>query len=348
LDAGQVVDEFHAFLRPILPVGTSEGVHGYSDAFLSVHGEEPQDVLSHFLAWLNTSVLVGHNVSFDVGILKSQTTRLKIPLPVLHTFDTLDIAHRFLNLKQYRLSKVAKHLGLNFQPTHQAQDDTRCTAELLLKMLPTLRRDSRLRRSLVNKNMTVFKPLADLVERWRKQAFRIRPTELLKLVLGDSGLEDYYADKGTRQANLEQLQRVFDVQDDPQLHPWAALQEIIKFTALARNIDFLSNTDNRTPIITIHQAKGLEFDTVFIAGVVEGEIPSYHSTQGQGLEEEKRVFYVAMTRARQRLYLTGHRQNSRGFKTNPSRFMRMLGEVMIVRRFSELSRYSNGSQGMRP
>jgi len=256
MNAGVISDEFHAFLHPTIPVGDSESVHGYSDVFLGEHGEEPIDVICRFLEWIHTPILVGHNVSFDLSILRSQATRLGLNIPDLRTFDTLDLAHRFLDLKQYRLSDVAKHLGLNQEPNHHAIDDVRATAGVLTALLPVVRRDSRLRRSLVARHGEAFNPLAKLIEGWRKESLTLRPSGLLAKVLSDSGLEDYYSDKGTRQENLEQLQQVFTMRDDPQLHPYAALQEIVKFCALARNIDFLSDTDNRTPIITIHQAQG--------------------------------------------------------------------------------------------
>ena len=60
----------------------------------------------------------------------------------------------------------------------------------------------------------------------------------------------------------------------------------------------------RIPIITVHQAKGSEFDTVFMAGLQEGVFPSKISLANESLDEEARLFYVGITRARQRLYLT--------------------------------------------
>lgn len=92
--------------------------------------------------------------------------------------------------------------------------------------------------------------------------------------------------------------------------------------ALARNIDHLAEDDPRLPVVTVHQAKGLEFDTVFIAGVSEGEFPSYRSVQDGKMEEERRLFYVALTRAKRRLFVSAFDRNDRGFPAGPSAFLR--------------------------
>lgn len=86
------------------------------------------------------------------------------------------------------------------------------------------------------------------------------------------------------------------------------------------------------PIITVHQSKGLEFDIVFIAGAVDGEFPSYFAVRDNHLEEEKRVFYVALTRAKSRVYITGFKSNARGQTMRPSRFIQMLGEENLETR----------------
>lgn len=71
----------------------------------------------------------------------------------------------------------------------------------------------------------------------------------------------------------------------------------------------------RIPIITVHQSKGLEFDNVFIVGLNEYTFPSYMAVKNNSLEEEKRAFYVAITRAKRKLYLLSHKYglNNRNF-----------------------------------
>ena len=326
---GEIDDEFHEYLRNSVPVGNSESVHGYSDSFLATNGIQPIEGLERFFDWMQGSLIVGHNISFDQGIIESQAARLNLTAPEFIAYDTLNIAHNYLLLPRYRLSDVANHLEVSTAPTHQALDDARCTAEVLLKLISLLRRDRLLRKSLVSKLGKAFQPLTIKISDWRKRLATARPSEILTFVLTDSGLAEFYADQQSRLENLEQLREVFSVRDDLKLHPQIALQEVVKFCALAKNVDFLSETDNRVPIITIHQSKGLEFDTVFLAGAVDGEFPNYYAVQDGKLEEEKRVFYVGMTRAKRQLYITGFRKNARGWTIPQSQFIVLLGRENI-------------------
>ncbi len=72
-------------------------------------------------------------------------------------------------------------------------------------------------------------------------------------------------------------------------------------------------------LLTAHGSKGLEFDTVFIGGLVEGIFPY----EGVDVEEERRLFYVALTRARKEVFLSGYN----GLHTAPSRFLKELYET---------------------
>ncbi|MEW5857205.1 MAG: 3'-5' exonuclease, partial [Cyanobacteriota bacterium] len=82
-------------------------------------------------------------------------------------------------------------------------------------------------------------------------------------------------------------------------------------------------------IITVHQSKGLEFDTVFIAGATEDEFPSFFSVRDKNLEEERRLFYVAMTRAKQRLFISAYSRDFRGYSKSPSKFINEIPKEYI-------------------
>ncbi len=75
------------------------------------------------------------------------------------------------------------------------------------------------------------------------------------------------------------------------------------------------------PILTVHQSKGLEFDTVIIAGLAEDEFPGYYAKKGGTMEEEKRLFYVALTRAKRHLILSSYQINDWGHEKPPSSFL---------------------------
>ena len=130
-------------------------------------------------------------------------------------------------------------------------------------------------------------------------------SRMLRLVL-EAGYDDYleenYANFRSRLEDLEQL-AVFARQ-------FATVQEFLTQLALLTNVEAeddqpRSKDDEQLRLSTIHQAKGLEFDVVFIIMLCEGLFPSGRSMESQdGEEEERRLFYVAITRARNELYLS--------------------------------------------
>ena len=77
----------------------------------------------------------------------------------------------------------------------------------------------------------------------------------------------------------------------------------------------------KTPVITVHQAKGLEFDFVFLAGMEDGSFPSFQAARSGQSEEEKRLFYVAITRAKKELCLSWSQFGDNRRERLPSPFL---------------------------
>ena len=125
---------------------------------------------------------------------------------------------------------------------------------------------------------------------------------------------------------LEELAHRLDAMDDPALSPSQALQH-----ALATRLVHEGNAMDRTAgvsVLTMHQSKGLEFSRVFIPQLVQNTLPSYRAVKSGDLakiSEERRLLYVAMTRAKRRLYLSWHETNAKGYRTEPSE---CLGELL--------------------
>jgi DNA helicase II / ATP-dependent DNA helicase PcrA len=326
---GASVDQFHRYLRPTQPVGQSEAIHGHSDAFLAAHGEPAQQVLAEFLAFADGAHLVGHNVGFDIKMISAQARRLGLPALDRPWSDTWNIAARFVAAENYRLETLARRLALHVTPTHKASDDVDTTVALLAALIPLVRAGTMQRQQLVAEFAALFAPLATQISQWRQAMTAQRPADLLNTVLDESGLRGFYAGEPQRLDNLQRLAASFHARDDQQLHPETSLRALLEFAALAKNMDLVSENDNQVVAITVHQAKGLEFDTVFIAGAVDNELPSYYSLQGGDVEEEKHLFYVAMTRAKQRLYISSHRRNERGFFNPESQFLHPLRSHLV-------------------
>ena len=99
-----------------------------------------------------------------------------------------------------------------------------------------------------------------------------------------------------------------------------SLDELLAHFALFASQDDDSNK-NVVKIMTIHTAKGLEFNTVFVNGLVEGQFPSKRLKNLDELEEERRLFYVAVTRAIEKLYLSSYEVKEHSFLTRQSSFL---------------------------
>jgi len=326
---GSYQDEFHAYLANTVDVGDSERIHGHSNRFLAQHGSAAKDVFSQFFEFAQSSILVGHNVSFDIKMVTVQARKAGLAVPSLQWEDTLELANRFIDAERYTLEALAAQLNLPHLPSHKAMDDVRATVDLLAVLIPLANRRADYRQALVYRYGDAFEGLAAQIERWREASQCQRPAALLEQILTESGLYSYYRNDEKRDRNLRQLVQIFADRDDSTLHPDTALRSLLEFTALAKNLDQISQDDNQIPIITVHQSKGLEFDTVFIAGATEGEFPSFLSIRDDKLEEERRLFYVAMTRAKQRLFISGYLQDKRNYQKHISSFIKEIPSLFI-------------------
>ncbi|EDT72625.1 helicase, UvrD/REP/exonuclease family protein [Clostridium perfringens D str. JGS1721] len=327
---GEVVDKFEKFLKNKKPVKDSYYVHGFSDEMLQRIGEDKEKVLKEFVEYSKDSIIVGHNVQYDINILCSELERNNLGKPKFKTFyDTLDIYRRFYpgNIN-YKLENLSKVYDTKHKPSHDAMDDIIATGELLVraineKIIPT----SMERMALMSKHLKAFTAISKKLNELFKIAESKRPYELVACVMNGFNIKSMYAgDENKEKLNrLRDLYALFRDLDDKSKGNRDALLDIIRITGLS-NGELESLIINRTkkpriPIITVHQAKGLEFDTVFLAGIQNNTFPSYMSIKEGNLAEEKRVFYVAITRAKKRLVITYNSQGKYGHRNEISQFI---------------------------
>ena len=106
------------------------------------------------------------------------------------------------------------------------------------------------------------------------------------------------------------------------------LSDFLETITLSSDVDDLEETGNEVTLMTLHSAKGLEFPVVFLVGMEEGIFPSYRSIgEPKELEEERRLCYVGVTRAKQNLYLTAAKQRTVFGSTTCNSLSRFLGEI---------------------
>jgi DNA helicase-2/ATP-dependent DNA helicase PcrA len=166
---------------------------------------------------------------------------------------------------------------------------------------------------------------------WRELAEKVTPSELLRTVIAESGYEDMLqkdrsAESAGRLENLTELARAME--------DYETLGDFLEHVSLVMDNDRADDGEKVT-IMTMHAAKGLEFDHVFLPGWEEGVFPSQRAIDEGGLaslEEERRLAYVAITRAKRRctiLHAANRRIYGQWTSSIPSRFIEELPEEHI-------------------
>ena len=188
------------------------------------------------------------------------------------------------------------------------------------------------------KTQSKLKDFATLITKFQDARNSYSLKEYVTLVIEKSG---YLAELQTKAANdpefqddINNLQELVNVAEEfvPEEED-NLLGEFLQQVALVSDLDAMEDETNNITMMTLHSAKGLEFPTVFIAGMDEGIFPSQRTLQVPSeVEEERRLMYVGVTRAEEKLYLISakRRQTWGEFKYyNPSRFMQEIPQDLI-------------------
>ena len=185
------------------------------------------------------------------------------------------------------------------------------------------------------------------IKSWIIASAELSVLDLVKKIVKDSGLDTAFSgdddESVNKKANVEEF--VNSVADYERLNGNADLSEYLQQVSLVSDTDEMDET-NYVTLATVHAVKGLEFKCVFVVGLEENILPSSRAeTDEDALEEERRIMYVAVTRAKERLYLT--RSKSRFLygkreSTVRSRFLKELADVVELpkdTRTENLDRY---------
>jgi DNA helicase-2/ATP-dependent DNA helicase PcrA len=177
---------------------------------------------------------------------------------------------------------------------------------------------------------------ADLMRGLMEMAQNEPPSAIFDAALERSGLQaaiqDGTDDGEERWANVTELRN--HAAEFDEIAPPEGLARFLEEVALVSDQDELEEAPDRVTLITLHAAKGLEFPVVFIVGMEEGLLPHRRALEDEReLEEERRLAYVGMTRAKDRLYLVhAHHRSTYGVgaQSDPSRFLAELPEELLA------------------
>ena len=333
---GQVTARFNRLVKPSGPVGESEKIHHISDERLKAEGEPPEKVFADFLAFTRNHILAGHNVSYDIHILMSQIRLLGMdPVETPAWVDTLEIFRRYYpELKNHKLEYLGEVFKVHHKSSHNAYDDILATAEILMYAVNHhLRPERDARRACISPYVSLFMPMARIVQDISRMSWKQNPNALIGQVISQLNMDEYFTQHGKTRGrqHLEELKRCAEAYPDYGRPPQDVLQEYLAMTALDAGDEILWQSGQAgIPIATVHQAKGMEFDFVFMAGMADENFPSFGALKAGMLMEEKRLFYVAITRARKRLFISWNIQSSRFGDAGASRFIANLPKDTVI------------------
>lgn len=318
---GKIGQTFEVFLKTDKDLTESQKIHKITREYLDEHAIDRKIALEKFLDFVGESSLVAHNLKYDKSIIESNLKRENIQNS-LNTiqFDTLDIAKRlFPRLHKYKLEYLIEYLNIEGINSHNALDDVIATANLIIGLDTHLEAKIFDQKKFLLENEKAITKLKGIF----KETY-CKHSNFLKRNVDFSKYFDFLSQELSIQlnfnkpSNYDKLLRYFDlkIKEDTlenTLLEWLDILNTFKETDLIIG-------DENLIISTIHRSKGLQFDNVFIPSCNNGIYPFIYADE----EEDARLFYVALTRAKKRLILSSHTKNNKTsfeFKDNVKVFL---------------------------
>ena len=342
---------FHHFVQPtahkFIPAAASRVHHIY---WQDVADKPPiAKVLPQFLTYAGGTTLVGHNITnFDNRILNRELAAYfnsRLTMPCL---DTLPLARQLLpGEKRYRQQDLLRRLSLAEKQTHRADDDVRQVADLFYTLLDiNLRQQARHAATDLLPLLGVVLLAEGVPLKDENMALLDGAARVWRRAAGDAPAVNHFLanlPEAEQQLVLEKLSALGDrpLPPDEASTTWKALQEefirqvtafvnqsdsstlldFLDYQALRTHLDEVNPDADRVTMMTLHNAKGSEYPVVIITTLEENHMPLWRQREDDaGIAEERRLFYVGMTRAQERLYLISVRNRGDDFVRPPSPF----------------------------
>jgi DNA helicase-2/ATP-dependent DNA helicase PcrA len=162
--------------------------------------------------------------------------------------------------------------------------------------------------TLAGRGTKSINKLAKIIQNLQEKITDLSASEILDKIMEDSGYIDELKQQGTEEADtrIENIQELYSaVVQFQEENEETNLQEFLASASLASDLDNLQEGQEKVSLMTLHSAKGLEFPVVFLVGLEQGIFPHNRSLNDPiALEEERRLCYVGVTRAKEQLFLT--------------------------------------------
>ncbi|MBD2339269.1 DNA helicase PcrA [Calothrix sp. FACHB-156] len=191
--------------------------------------------------------------------------------------------------------------------------------------------------TLAGRGAKSVKGFAEMISRWQGEIGTMPAAEIVQGILEDSGYVQDLLSQGTdeSQDRIQNVQELYNaVLQFQEENEDATLQGFLQSTALSSDLDNLKEGKTAVSLMTLHASKGLEFPVVFLVGLEQGLFPGYRSlSDPASLEEERRLCYVGITRAQERLYLSHARERRLYGSREPavrSQFLDELPEELLA------------------
>ena len=321
---GEPLDLYIETDKPILPMlGDKENPMYaiYHEKMSTGELLSPSDALRRFLAYVGTSPILGHNANYDYNILDNNLQRYCKDTMQAHDircFDSLKLIRLLApSLHSYKLESLLETFHLAGVNSHQAIDDVKATVSLV-RLCAEKAREKQAQQAAFIRHPKV-KPFANVLRSNYGECYREAVNRLYKLstdhepalVSELSAAYNAFRSDGLindipRLDYILRYLRIDMLTDETVANALAPqLSQYIMDINTLKEADFCNSKSilERIYVTTVHKAKGLEFDNVIIFDAADGRYPNAYNKTKQQDEEDARKFYVAMSRAKRRLFI---------------------------------------------
>jgi DNA polymerase III epsilon subunit family exonuclease len=344
---------FHELVKPKKTIPkSSTDVHGITNDDVK---DKPsiEQILPKFIEFVSNSILVGHNiVDFDNKVIsRYMASYMGKPELPNRAYDTLVVAKRLFPLENYKLDALADKFGIPYEISelHRANTDVSLT-ENLFRSLRREELSRNERKSLKEVLPLVALGILDKNSAMEKEnsAFYNAALRYVKCMKGRSEVIELLPISHLEASEEEEAIRFLEnmADEEPPItkddEVWnsiiarvqnsvinferdaydKSLTSFLSHSALLTGSDVSEEVEDKVTMMTVHSAKGTEFPVVIMIGMEQGNFPIISRDQSEAeMEEERRLCYVGMTRAKKRLYMTSVRFRNSDREATPSQFI---------------------------